>query len=335
MQLAEKLGNCTEDTANAQHMAEADAQQALLKVCMWLLGSAPEPCTSKIKVGGLPLPSTLPNGINDASHSLVTALLAELNSYLPSANNYGSSERTLTKALLRLTSDPEAAASHCVGAAPVHPLRAVSLARGLDTRIWDASNSNDAKRNRTSGVGSAASPAKGNGVFAFTADSFYSLSHDASSVSWFVSHAWPDDCLQKLKHLRFLAVVNLLGTLFVACPLLALYFMPLGISLEGVQGVRWWVAPLLPLTILASACLWVALSYAGLMPSIRRGQGLRRPSGLVRCAKGTLGCAARRRQTATQPAHNASADCADATACCRQVLRRSGEHPRLSRRRAA
>jgi len=70
-----------------------------------------------------------------------------------------------------------------------------------------------------------------------------------------------------VKHLRFLAVVEFLGALLVACPLLALYFVPLGISLEGVQGVSWWVAPLLPLALLVSACLWVALSYAGLMPS--------------------------------------------------------------------
>jgi hypothetical protein len=86
-------------------------------------------------------------------------------------------------------------------------------------------------------------------------------------VSWFISHAWPDDSSRKVKHLRFLAVVNLLGGLFVACPLLAFYFVPLGISLEGVQDVSWWVVSLLPLALLASACLWVALSYAGLMPS--------------------------------------------------------------------
>jgi hypothetical protein len=164
--------------------------------------------------------------------------------------------RTLTTELLRLTSAPNAAASRSVEAPPAHPLRAVSLARGLDARVWGASQTKPAP-----------STAKGKGVFAFSADSFYSFSHEASSVRWFVSHAWPDDCSAKVRHLRFLAVANLLGALFVACPLLACYYVPLVIALEGLQGVSWWVAPLLPLLVLNIACLWVTLSYAGLMPS--------------------------------------------------------------------
>jgi hypothetical protein len=259
LQLTEQLSNCIENEAakqaNAHALAKAEAQQVLLNVCKWLLGSAPALCTTNFEVGGLPLPSTLPNGISDASHTLVTALLTELNFYLPIADDDGSSDRTLTKELLRLANDPEAAASRSVEEVPAHPLRAVSLARGLDTRIWDGSRRKPAPSS------------KGNGVIAFNADSFYSFSHDARSVTWFISHSWADDCSQKVKHLRFLVVVNLLGSLFVACPLVALYFVPLGVALDGVQGISWWVAPLLPLVLLASACSWVGLSYVGLMPS--------------------------------------------------------------------
>ena len=82
-----------------------------------------------------------------------------------------------------------------------------------------------------------------------------------------MSHAWPDESTNKLTMLRFfLCVVNLLGALLVACPLLALYLLAVGIALEGQGVTQWWLPPLAPLSVLVLACLWVGLSYIGLMP---------------------------------------------------------------------
>jgi hypothetical protein len=238
-----------EETINAS--LKAGAQRDLLDVCTWLINGAVNNSTRHSTVE---LPSALPQGLRSASPKLVTALLATVEAYLPNSTN-GSHERTLTTALLHFASNPASLPPPAV-APPEHELRAVLLAYGLDACIWET-----AKRQ------ASAQSKKGGGVFAFNADSFYSWSHGAVSVSWFVSHAWPDESANKLTMLRFfLCVVNLLGALLVACPLLALYLIPVGIALEGQGITKWWQLPLVPLSVLASACLWVGLSYVGLMP---------------------------------------------------------------------
>jgi hypothetical protein len=67
----------------------------------------------------------------------------------------------------------------------------------------------------------------------------------------------------------FLSVVNFLGAMLTACPLLAVYLVPVGIAFQvsGVcPGIAWWMPPLAPLGVLAAVSLWVGLSYAGLVP---------------------------------------------------------------------
>jgi hypothetical protein len=56
-----------------------------------------------------------------------------------------------------------------------------------------------------------------------------------------------------------------------------MYFVPLGIVLEteffdkmrgssGSRSFHWWTVPLVPLCVAAAVCLWVGLSYLGLVP---------------------------------------------------------------------
>ena len=195
------------------------------------------------------MPPTLPRGLRDASPELVIAMLAVVEAYLPNAND-GSNERTLTTALLHLARHP-ASALPPAAPPPEHELRAVLLFHGLDARIWEV-----AKKQAPPPPPSK----KGSGVFAFNADSFFSWSYKVSSVKWFVSHAWPDKSTNKLTMLRFfLCVVNLLGALFVACPLLALYLLAVGIAL--VSYYFWKAGRLLVrsniaiLTIMLAICI--------------------------------------------------------------------------------
>jgi hypothetical protein len=280
-----------EESTRANALAKANAQQVLLEVCTWLLRGPGEQvkCTCQISFGALldmtgspqdrasivsieplrsrilnckahghsssvVLPSTLPQGLRSASAELCVALLSAVDDYLPMSSD-GSDEQKLSDALLHLASDPQREVTAAIRTAPPHPLRAVPLAHGLDPRIWGASTVH--------------ASAKSNGVFAFNADSFYSFSHEAETVNWFVSHAWPDESTSKLALLRFfLCVVDLLGALMVACPLLAIYFAPVGFAVAGlgIRGFEWWMLPMLPCGVLFAACMWIALSYAGLMP---------------------------------------------------------------------
>jgi hypothetical protein len=215
-----------EVTKRTNALDRAQAQHALLDVCSWLLNGsqiADAQCTCAMslkardlrklldtrvgdvdvsdlidlsaiqhcKVHGrasaavkLAMPTSLPFGLRSASPALCSALLSAVSAYLPSSTD-GSNERsTLTSELLRLANDATVAPLEDFQASP-HPMRAVALVQGLDSCIWKGSTAAPIKQN------THASSAKGAGVFAFNADSFYSLSHDADKVNWFVSHGAP------------------------------------------------------------------------------------------------------------------------------------------------
>ena len=73
---------------------------------------------------------------------------------------------------------------------------------------------------------------------------------------------WKDDTAPKLWLLRFLMCsAGLIGAAIVMCLALALYLLPVGLAIDGqVPLVRWWMPPLVPLTMGAGVLVWLALS---------------------------------------------------------------------------
>lgn len=114
--------------------------------------------------------------------------------------------------------------------------------------------------------------------------SFYALSKDSPSATYFVSHCWADPGKEKLTLLRHtLCMQPLIASLLVYLPIMAVILFPLGLSIHhltvstSVSGLRFFgavhipimLAPsLLPLVVLCGSLTWILLATTGSLPTV-------------------------------------------------------------------
>ena len=98
--------------------------------------------------------------------------------------------------------------------------------------------------------------------------SHYELSYNVAAVSYFVSHAWPDNGARKLSMLReFLFLQEFCGKLIAALPLLAVFLVPTGFGVSSlVPSFAWWLPSMMPLGLLAMLMAWVMIASFDLLP---------------------------------------------------------------------
>jgi len=179
----------------------------------------------------------------DACLSLRVAVTA----YLPIGDE-GDEERQLLK---RMQSAASGKPVQPPPPPPPHPLQAVPLSAALWPAVW-----------RKQGQTPSTAPASGNGFFAFTAESFFSLSRNVEHFTYFISHSWADDNSRKMHMLRFmLSTAHIGSSLVVTCSVLALAFTPVGYSIEQVfPAIRWWYMLIAPVVVLIVGLLWLFVS---------------------------------------------------------------------------